>query len=104
MPAAPPDGSPEPRRRPGPARSALLIAAMLAVAAWGYLLTLGAARATPRPSDTMLTASAAASFTALLALGALLIGHRAVRRAALLLAASLLLLLFLTLALIAQQG
>ena len=103
MPDAPPNG-PQAPRLPGAVRAALLLAAILAVGCWGYLLTLGAARATPRPSDAMLTAGAAAALTAMLALGALLIGHRAARLATLLLAASLLLLLFLTLSLIAQQG
>ena len=103
MPPGPPDGSPA-RRLPPSARTALLIAGIPVVAAWGYLLTFGAARATPRPSDTMLTASAAAAVTALLALLILLAGGTRAKRAALLLAASLLLLLFLTLALIAQQG
>ena len=103
MRADPPDGSPAPPRPRG-ARAALLLTAIPVVACWGYLLTVGAARATPRPPDAMLTAGAAAALTALLALGALLIGHRAARRAALLLAASLALLIFLTLALIAQQG
>ena len=103
MPPAPPNRPPAaaPARA---ARALLLVAGMVAVACWGYLLTLGAARATPRPSDAMLTAGAAAALTAMLAMGALLIGHRAAKRAAWLLAASLFLLLLLTLALIAQQG